>query len=113
MDNPSETRLDTSEDDWSLLGVSLDEVGISYAGPVGTSVVDSAGGEVIILTELSRRGVVGDHGVHRTCGNTPEQVGNAEAHDVALILYRWLSDDTHLETVLHQPMSDDGGPVVG
>ena len=102
----SEAGLHTREDDRSPLRMLLDQVGVRYAGPVGTSVVHPSGSEVVLLAELVGGGVVGHHGIDTPCGHRPEELRESETGDIVTGLHGGLCDDPHAETVINHPMSD-------
>ena len=78
MGDPPEARLYPCEKDGPSLAVLLDQIRIGYACAVGTAVVPPSGGEVVLLAELLRRSVIGDHGVHAARRYGPEQPGLPE-----------------------------------
>ena len=112
MGDATQTGLDSGKENGFAVGVLLDQVGVCDGGTVGTAVVLTSRGEVIVLAELAGGGVVGDHGVDATCRDGPEQVGLTQPGYVLGTVDVRLGDDTDPESVVYQPVTYDSRTVV-
>jgi hypothetical protein len=111
MGDAPQAGLDSAEDDGSgRLEMPPDQVGIGDHGPVGTTVVDAPGGEIIAAPPLSGGRVIGDHGIHAPAGHPPEQLRLPQPGDVAAVAYVRLGDDAHAIPRLHEHPADDRHP---
>ena len=99
MSQPSQTRLNPTQNNGGMLVRSPDQIAIYDDCPVGTKSHLTAGGIGIFLSVLFRNGIVIDHGVHIAGRHKKSQPGLSENLDTLRVFPVRLGNDSHRITM--------------